>query len=532
MNIDMQLLKNSIDAMEHIFYITDTMGTIEYVNPAFEKQTGYTAAEAVGKNARLLQSGEMPGDYYRRLWRTILAGEPWSEVIVNRRKDGTVFYAQQIITSVRNSSGEIVKFSAIQQDITRQELNKKELRRLARDYEQIFNNTQDAIFLIDVNPPNEFHFRRLNASHEELTGMKTEDVAGKTPVAVLGEEIGSSVAANYARCVKAGTSITYEEKLSLPAGVRFWQTRLTPVFEAGEIVQIVGVSSDITRRRKLAQEMDILFRVSPDMFCVASYDGIFLEVSPAWEKRTGWNPAKLRNKNYLDFIHPDDRSETEQVMQTLSRGEVLSSFDNRFRCSDGSWLWISWSSYPVPDEQKVYAVARDIQHRKEMEDRLVNLSTRDPLLGIYNRNKFTELLTHNIQLAYRYGSSMSLIMLDLDHFKKVNDTYGHSAGDAVLKVLTKTVQSCIRDTDHFARWGGEEFLILCTHTDIRGAESLAERIRSSVESRDFPHVSQMTLSAGVTVLRENDDGESVLKRVDDALYEAKESGRNRYMIRS
>ncbi|ERP30831.1 sensor domain-containing diguanylate cyclase [Chitinivibrio alkaliphilus] len=532
MKIDAQLLRNTIDAMEHIFYITDTQGIIEYVNPAFETQTGYTAEEVLGKNASIMQGDTMPVDYYDRLWKTISAGKPWSEVIVNRRKNGELYYAQQIITSVTDNRGNITKFSAIQQDITEREQQDRVLKKLTRDYEQIFNNTQDAIFLIDVDREEKFYFRRLNATHEKLTGMKTQDVAGKTPVEVLGQELGDVVAQNYTRCVQAKETITYEEKLDLPGGVRFWQTRLTPVIEKGRVVQIVGVARDITRRHELAQEIDILFRVSPDMFCVASFDGRFLEISPAWQTNTGWGTDELQNQEYLEYIHPDDRDATMNAMDLLSKGEVISSFDTRFRCKNGSWLWISWTSYPLTEDEKVYAVARNVQKRKEMEAQLVYLSTRDPLLGIYNRAKGMDLLMEQCARSSRYDRPFSLIMADIDHFKRINDTHGHAAGDAVLRHFCRMVDTCIRQTDFFCRWGGEEFLILCTETDEAGAARLAERIRSTVESMPSDESEAVTVSFGVAQQRGDEDVEGLLRVVDACLYDAKKQGRNSVVRRS
>lgn len=118
-------------------------------------------------------------------------------------------------------------------------------------------------------------------------------------------------------------------------------------------------------------------------------------------------------------------------------------------------------------------------------------------------------------------------MFDIDHFKKVNDTYGHDVGDYVLESISKIIKTSVRETDIFARWGGEEFLILCAEINIENTEILAEKLRESIGTYNFENVGNITASFGVTIYDEKDDRDTFLKRVDEALYEAKENGRNR-----
>lgn len=156
-----------------------------------------------------------------------------------------------------------------------------------------------------------------------------------------------------------------------------------------------------------------------------------------------------------------------------------------------------------------------------------HLSVTDELTGIYNRKRLNEALKQETDRARRFGSSLSLIMFDIDHFKKINDTYGHDVGDMVLKKLVETVAPLVRDTDLFARWGGEEFMILASETDRKGGRTFASRVRAKIAGTSFEPVKSVTSSFGVTDFSpEKDDIESLLKRVDEALYAAKESGRN------
>jgi diguanylate cyclase (GGDEF)-like protein len=147
--------------------------------------------------------------------------------------------------------------------------------------------------------------------------------------------------------------------------------------------------------------------------------------------------------------------------------------------------------------------------------------------GVYNRKKFDDAMDEWISLSKRYGNPLSLILLDIDDFKAVNDNYGHIVGDSVLKNIAATVSRSIRDTDIFARWGGDEFVILLPNTDIRQAETLAERIRECIASNPLDHPRDITCSFGVAAYEENDTKQSLLRRVDDLLLKAKASGKDR-----
>lgn len=168
-----------------------------------------------------------------------------------------------------------------------------------------------------------------------------------------------------------------------------------------------------------------------------------------------------------------------------------------------------------------------VKELNELHEELRISATVDALTGAYNRNKIEQLLEGEIERAVRYKSTLSLILFDLDHFKTVNDTYGHLSGDYVLKTVIRIIQEHIRKTDSLGRWGGEEFMLLAPETSLEQAAGLAEKIRRHVELFAYKNVGTITISCGLAELKVGDTIDSLIKRADDALYKAKRKGRNR-----
>ena len=157
---------------------------------------------------------------------------------------------------------------------------------------------------------------------------------------------------------------------------------------------------------------------------------------------------------------------------------------------------------------------------------LENLAEHDQLTGLYNRRKLNEILSYELNKRHK-EDDLSVLMFDIDWFKNINDTYGHSEGDHVLVKLSKLVSETIRSCDVLGRWGGEEFICILSNTPLKGAQILAERIRKKVEEADFSPVPKLTISLGITAAHVNETHESFFLRLDKALYDAKKSGRNR-----
>lgn len=181
----------------------------------------------------------------------------------------------------------------------------------------------------------------------------------------------------------------------------------------------------------------------------------------------------------------------------------------------------------IPNDENVLVVCTDITDLHREIEKNEFLAEKDALTKVYNRYKFESMLNQEIQRSNRYHTKLSLIIADVDHFKEVNDTYGHNIGDEILAKVAMLIQGKIRETDILARWGGEEFVILLPETDEAGAQQLAEKLRKLIELHAFTSVSTMTSSFGVCQYSGNATEKEFIYKADTALYQAKKLGRNR-----
>ncbi len=263
----------------------------------------------------------------------------------------------------------------------------------------------------------------------------------------------------------------------------------------------------------------------------------YLYVSPRCQELYGVSPDELKRDWQALSLHPDDRERYFETINDAFEKRSEWSFEGRLLTPSGEEKWWRGISKPFPlgnNEVVFNGVMVDISLQKQMEEKLRLLATTDPLTGIINRRHFLHKAEEEIARAHRYQKPMSFLMLDLDKFKSVNDTYGHPCGDEVLRRFVTTTQEFLRTTDVFARFGGEEFAILLPETDIPGAVILAERICVGIENMDVEwrdEALHITVSMGLAQLGPDDKTiHSIVTRADKALYTAKAEGRNRVVI--
>ena len=228
-----------------------------------------------------------------------------------------------------------------------------------------------------------------------------------------------------------------------------------------------------------------------------------------------------------------DRAERDAIVGLLHRDGRVEDALTRMRKRNGAQFWSTLSVRLIEFEgERCFLTGmHDVTIQKELEEQLRALAMRDPLTGLWNRRHFLEFAEKALDQAERSRVTLALCMFDADHFKTVNDEHGHSIGDGVLTAIARAAETVVRNCDIVARIGGEEFAVLLPDIDAEAAVSVAERIRAAVEAIEVPSTERRlvrpTVSVGVAGHVAGDGIEGLLLRADDALYRAKEQGRNR-----
>lgn len=327
-----------------------------------------------------------------------------------------------------------------------------------------------------------------------------------------------------------------------------------------QATRIKELEAALQEKNKEQEESERLYwsilMASPDAIIVSNVEGEILVASPMAKKIVAVNGKyELLGRKLIEFLDPECYEEMKNNMRKLLKGKKIGNKEYLGKKITGEKFNMEVNSQVIKNQngkvEKVIYIVRDISVRKKIElalkesedkykkltialeekNRILNASIgKDVLTGINNRLYFEDKIQDEIDMSNRYKTKVSLIFFDLDHFKKVNDNYGHDIGDDVLVKVAKTVEKVIRKQDVLARWGGEEFIIFLPHTSLGEANIVAEKIRQTLEVVEHPKAKKVTASFGVAERLWGEYLESWFKRVDQALYVAKQSGRNQVAL--
>ena len=277
------------------------------------------------------------------------------------------------------------------------------------------------------------------------------------------------------------------------------------------------------------------FNNAPIGMALLDLDGRWLQVNSALCLITGYTQARLLNTTLRAITHPEDVGLDKQGMRALLAGEAPNSqCEKRYLHAWGHYVWVQETTSIVRDKvglpQYCITQVQDISERKELARRLEHVVDHDFLTGLFNRRFFEQALAREAERIKRYGGTGAVLMVDLDHFKEINDTFGHRAGDDVLTGVASLLRQRLRSTDIVARVGGDEFAVLLTQTDPHHVQLVADELVKALARETAllsDHSVRITASVGVAMIDGHTDIE-VLACADLAMYEAKQTGRDRF----
>ena len=414
-----------------------------------------------------------------------------------------------------------------------------------RKFEALLESAPDAIVIVDSHG----HIALVNAQAELMFGYRRSELVGQT----VGELIPKRLRDEHRRLLK-----TYMRDASarpLGDGPQLYGRRKDgdefPVeISLGPLETVEGlfVSSsirDTTERRHALTELataEQLFRGafdgSPIGMALTDGDGRFVRVNQALCELTGRTRQQLGGQRFDALTHPGDTGRDKLAIAALLSGERKQyKAETRFAHVSGAPIWVALQATTIHDGvedtgRRFLLQVQDVTHRRHYEENLHYLASHDPLTGLHNRSSFAAQLDAHADLVRRYGSDGALLLLDLDHFKYVNDTLGHQAGDQVITRAAHVLARRLRETDILARLGGDEFAALLpradTHTAERVARDLLTALRAERIAVPGTDGRMITASVGVAMFNaaEGLSGADVLVNADLAMYDAKEAGRN------
>ncbi|WP_373482237.1 diguanylate cyclase [Acetobacterium sp.] len=305
-----------------------------------------------------------------------------------------------------------------------------------------------------------------------------------------------------------------------------------------DITELKAIEAKLKQSEELHR---LLADNAADVIWTMDLEGRFTYISPSVEKLRGYTVEEVMSQSQEEVLCPGSlihmHEGLNRAIHSVQNGHPFQVFRGELEqpCKDGTTVWTEATVSGIYSEDGRFigmlGVTRDISERKLMEEEIRRLSITDKLTQSFNRLKLDETLEQQFERSQTSLAPFAIIILDIDHFKLVNDTYGHQVGDRVLIELVTVLNQNVRTGDVVGRWGGEEFLIILPDTRLEEATGLAERLRQAVATHLFTKAAQVTISLGVSAYKIDSSPETIVSRADRALYQAKEKGRNRVEVR-
>ncbi len=510
-----------LDTVGDAIITINEQGIIETFNPAASSIFGYPESEAVGQNVRILMPEPYQGEHDDYLQRYLSTGEKkimgMGREVQGIRRDGTVFPIYLNVTEAILLNKRM--FVGIIRDITERKQTERKLQNLA-SFPEVNPNP-----IIEIDRGCRITYAN-SAAYRDFPGIEQQGcahpvLAGLQDMvdAFSGEERGLII-----RSIEAGGRF-YEQHISQVPGERKLRLYIT----------------DVTERREAEERLRLsakFFEETTEALVVTDLDANILDVNAAFEEMSGYRKEEVLGKNPRVLKSGRHGPEFYEQMwrDIVENGSWQGEIWDRRKNGELYPKWMSISTVRDDNGNPTHyvGISADISRLKKTEEQLEFLAHYDQLTGLPNRLLAHERLDQAIALAHRHGHMLAVLLLDLDDFKRINDSLGHLIGDQLLNEVGRRLQENVRESDNVARLGGDEFTVLLRN--IKDPENAAHIARNIIDSLSEPfelegHTVYISTSVGITIFP--DDGEDMLtlmKNADTAMYHAKRTGKNTYQF--
>jgi diguanylate cyclase (GGDEF)-like protein/PAS domain S-box-containing protein len=541
-----QRFRTIIERMQDAYYEIDLKGNYCFCNYAVTTTLGFSKAEMVGKNYRsMIPQEDMQGVLraYNEVYRLAIPNKGFSHKC--RRKDGSIVFLESTIDLQTNEAGEVVGFRTVSRDITERKLLEEALKQSEERFRTILEEMEDAYYEVDSAG----NFTFVNGSTCRDTGYTRDELIGMNYHKVTFKDDIESVYSVFNHVYTTGEPNKgfSHRMVRKDGGLRFVEAAISLLRnKKGEAAGFRCVSRDVTDRKLLEEELAnseekyrTILEQMQDAYYEVDLSGNFLFANEATCRNLGIPLAQLIGINYHTLIPEEERATViDAFNRVYESGIPNSAFAHRVVLSKGAVAFAEVSISPLKDKQGktigFRCVSRDVTERKQLEQLLANMATHDFLTELPNRVLLIDRFEIALAQAQRKEYKLAVMSLDLDRFKEVNDTMGHSVGDEVLKQVALKLVSMVRSSDTVARLGGDEFLLLLQEIhDLQDATTIADKIVHSFKEPFTIERKPFYLSASIGIALCPDDGsdlETLMKKSDASMYYSKRRGGCQYRV--
>lgn len=547
------------DQIEHMYKYS----YVAECNDLMARMYGYERAdELIGKPIRELHVERDPQnfEFYRTFIRNGYRLTDTESFELDRRGSHKCFL-NNIIGIVDN--GFLIGLWGSQRDITERKKSEKALRASEERYRAFLEQSSEAIWRFELEEPLyvlcseeeqiEYFYQRgylaeCNNVMAQMYGFASaEDIIG----ARLSDLLVRSDPHNLAflkAFIRSGYRLSDAEthQINNEGKKKYFVNNLVGIVQNGLLIRVWGSQRDVTERKKTEKALRaseeryrLLFERNLAGVYRSTVSGELLDCNESFARILGYNSREELLHRPITDLYPNP-SDRETFVFRLDDQKVLSNYENRLKRKDGSLLWVLENSTMIPgdppDSWIIEGTLVDITDRKNAEQQISYQAYHDALTDLPNRNLFGDRLNQALAHAVRHGEGLAVLFLDLDHFKIINDTLGHSVGDWLLKEVSERLRKSVREVDTVARLGGDEFILLLP--GIKNSEDAARVAEKILEVIDQPlHYNEnelyITTSIGISLCPgDGMDSETLVRSADNAMYRAKELGRNNYQLSS